>query len=123
VRVASWSRNFSRSVVFSSTRECVTTDHVGRDLLICSAERSSASFRIGKKLVELRSTGQMRTSVPTWSVVEETQQASCSRFSFKPFRLPRTVTAIDSVLKNSLASSVSCSTVTFSMRSINSSRL
>ena len=49
------------------------------------------------------------------------QQASWSRVSFRPFRLPRTVTAIDSVWKNSWASWVSCSTVTFSIRSMSSS--
>ncbi len=40
-------------------------DHVGADVLICPAERSSAIRRL-QKPVELRSTGQMRTSAPTW---------------------------------------------------------
>ena len=41
------------------------TDHVGTDVLICPAERSSANFGRWQKPVELRSTGQMRASVPT----------------------------------------------------------
>lgn len=49
------------------------------------------------------------------------QQASCSRVSFSPFRLPSTVTAIDSVWKNSLASCCSSSAVTLSIFSSSSS--
>jgi len=45
------------------------TTHVGADVLICPAERSSAIFRV-REAVELRSTGQMRTSAPTWLVVD-----------------------------------------------------
>lgn len=51
------------------------------------------------------------------------QQASCSRVSFSPFRFPSTVTAIDSVWKNSLAKSFSSSTLTPSIFSISSSKV
>ena len=45
------------------------TNHVGADVLIRPAERSSAILREPQP-VELRSTGQTRTSAPTWFVVD-----------------------------------------------------
>ncbi len=50
------------------------------------------------------------------------QQANWSRVIFSPGRFPNTVTATDSVLKNSLASSVRSSAVTASILWISSSR-
>jgi hypothetical protein len=49
------------------------------------------------------------------------QQASWSRATFRPFRLPSTVTAMDSVRKKSLAISCRSSAVTASIFSISSS--
>ncbi len=43
-------------------------NRVGTDVLICPVERSSTVLCRHHKLAELRSAGQMRTSVPTWSV-------------------------------------------------------
>ena len=50
------------------------------------------------------------------------QQANWSRVIFRPGRFPRTVTATDSVLKNSFAKFVRSSAVTASIFSISSSR-
>ena len=53
----------------------LTTNHVGTDVLIRPVERSSTRFSHAGKIAELRSAGQMRTSVPTWFVVENLRSA------------------------------------------------
>jgi hypothetical protein len=47
----------------------IQKNHVGTDVLICPAGQSPAIFAGGNNLSNLRSTGQMRTTVPTWFVV------------------------------------------------------
>src|ERR1700687_236653 len=46
----------------------VATNHVGTAVLSCPAEQRSARFGYRQKAVELRSTGQLTTAVPTWLV-------------------------------------------------------
>src|SRR5712692_4956785 len=43
-------------------------NHLGADVLICPVARSSTGSCVPRKIAELRSAGQMRTSAPTWLV-------------------------------------------------------
>ena len=62
---ASYKEGFPKEVRADST----TTNHIGTDVPIRPAGQSPAIFICRQEPVELRSTGQMRTSVPTRFVV------------------------------------------------------
>src|ERR1700730_13701508 len=56
---------FAWRILSAEVTQQDVTNHVVTDVLICPVERSSTVLE-GRKLSDLRSAGQMRTSAPIW---------------------------------------------------------